>query len=284
MIKVSLSAFSDEAGSSLAEQIDALHRNGVTYTELRNVDGKNVKDLTEQEARDIHAKLSAAGIRVWALGSPLGKVDISVYFEEYLEVLRHLCRLCRIFETDKIRMFSFFGAYEEKDRVIAYLRRMVDVAAEYGVTLCHENEKKIYGDVADRVVELLDAVPGLASVYDPANFLQDNELPEKTLPLLHARSTYFHIKDVIVATGELVPAGYGDGAIDRLIAMIDRDTVLTVEPHLKVFAGYAQIDGEEMKNKFHFESNGEAFDAAIAAIKKLLCEAGYVEQDGCFVK
>ena len=147
-----------------------------------------------------------------------------------------------------------------------------------------EEKKKIYGDVAERVVEILDAVPALGSVYDPANFLQDGELPEKTLPLLHARSTYFHIKDVIVETGELVPAGYGDGAIDRLVEMIDRDAVLTVEPHLKVFAGYAEIDGEEMKNKFHFASNGEAFDAAISAIKTVLTSVGYVEENGAFIK
>lgn len=279
-----LSAFSDEAGSALEEQIDALKRNGVFYTELRTVNKKNVKDLTEAEAEEIQAALVANGIKVWALGSPLGKVDLAADFEETLATLRHLCRLCKIFATDKIRMFSFFKAYESPKTVISYLRQMTEVAAEYGVLLCHENEKKIYGDVAERVVEILDAVPALGSVYDPANFLQDGELPEKTLPLLHARSTYFHIKDVIVETGELVPAGYGDGAIVRLVEMIDRDTVLTVEPHLKVFAGYAEIDGEEMKNKFHFASNGEAFDAAISAIKTVLTSAGYVEENGAFIK
>ena len=284
MTNIWLSAFSDEAGKSLDEQIAALQRNGVIYTELRTVDGTNVKKLTEEEATQIQSRLSAAGIRVWALGSPLGKVDITADPEESVAELRHLCRLCKIFGTDKIRMFSFFKAYESRELVVEYLRRLVAVAAEYGVTLCHENEKHIYGDVADRVAELLDAVPGMASVYDPANFLQVGELPEKTLSMLHARSAYFHIKDVIVETGELVPAGYGDGAIDRLVAMIDRDTVLTVEPHLAIFQGYAEIDGEQMKNKFRFASNAESFDAAIAAIKKVLVDAGYAEENGCFVK
>ena len=73
-------------------------------------------------------------------------------------------------------------------------------------------------------------------------------------------------------TGELVPAGYGDGDIPRLVRMIDRDTVLTLEPHLKVFSGYNEIDGEEMKHRFRFESNDEAFDAAVAAMKKILTE------------
>ena len=279
-----LSAFSDEAGQSLEEQIAALERNGVAYTELRTVNGTNVKKLTESEAEEIEAQLAAHGLRVWALGSPLGKSEITMPKEEVLEEVRHLCRLCKVFGTDKIRMFSFFHAYEEKERVIEMLRAMVKEAETFGVTLCHENEKHIYGDVTERVVEILDAVPALGSVYDPANFLQVGELPEKTLPALHARSTYFHIKDVIVETGELVPAGYGDGAIDKLIEMIDRDTVLTVEPHLAIFKGYAEIDGEVMKNKFQFKSNGEAFDAAIRAIKECLAAAGYVEEQGAFVK
>ena len=279
-----LSAFSDEAGQSLEEQIAALERNGVAYTELRTVNGTNVKKLTESEAEEIEAQLAAHGLRVWALGSPLGKSEITMPQEEVLEEVRHLCRLCKVFGTDKIRMFSFFHAYEEKERVIEMLRAMVKEAETFGVTLCHENEKHIYGDVTERVVEILDAVPALGSVYDPANFLQVGELPEKTLPALHARSTYFHIKDVIVETGELVPAGYGDGAIDKLIEMIDRDTVLTVEPHLAIFKGYAEIDGEVMKNKFQFKSNGEAFDAAIRAIKECLSAAGYVEEQGAFVK
>lgn len=279
-----LSAFSDEAGAGLEEQIAALKRNGVTYTELRNVDGKNIKKLTEEEAEAVQARLAAEGLRVWALGSPLGKVDIAEDIGQSLEELRHLCRLCKIFNTDKIRMFSFFNAYDQKDTVIDYLRRMVEIATENGVLLCHENEKKIYGDTTERIEEILDAVPGLGSVYDPANFLQCDELPEKTLPRLHARSTYFHIKDVIVETGELVPAGYGDGAIDRLVDMIEGDAVMTVEPHLAIFRGYNEIDGEQMKNKFKFNSNSESFDAAISAIKAVLVGAGYVEKDGCFVK
>ena len=69
-----------------------------------------------------------------------------------------------------------------------------------------------------------------------------------------------------------------------LVRRLDRDTVFTIEPHLKVFDGYAQIDGEEMKHRFHFTNGGEAFDAAVAAIKKIIVENGYKETDGGFVK
>ena len=127
-------------------------------------------------------------------------------------------------------------------------------------------------------------MPGLYYIYDPANFLQIGEDAKKTLSLLADKAEYFHIKDVISKTGQLVPAGEGDGRISELIESIDSDKVLTLEPHLTIFAGYAAIDSTEMKNKYTFESNDAAFDAAVVALKGLLAQAGYKETEGGFTK
>lgn len=283
---IRLCAFSDEANPTLAGQIDAMQRNGIKLTELRSVAGKNVKDLTLDEAVSIKAELDAAGISVWSIGSPLGKVDISTDIDEYLKVVVHVCKLANVLGAKRIRMFSFFGAYEQPELVYDYLQRMVNVAEQYGVMLCHENEKDIFGDTLERVLMIMQNVKGLYYVYDPANFLQCTQDAKQTLSVLHAHTEYFHIKDVIVQTGEIVPAGHGDGRIDRLISMIDpeADVVLTLEPHLRVFAGYAQIDSQEMKNKYTFESNDQAFDAAVSALKVLLENNGYVQTEGGYQK
>lgn len=283
---IRICAFSDEASPSLQGQIKAMQRNGITLTELRSVDGKNVKDLSIVEAAEIKAKLDDAGIAVWSVGSPLGKVDISVDIEDYLQTVAHVCELAQTLGCKRIRMFSFFEAYDHPEKVYEYLRRMVAVAEGYGVTLCHENEKDIFGDTLERVQQIKQNVFGLAHVYDPANFLQCGQEAEKTLAALHADTDYFHIKDVIVATGEIVPAGHGDGHIGELIGMINRDAdvVLTLEPHLRVFAGYAQIDASEMKNKYTYENNDQAFDAAADALKALLAQNGYKQIAGGFVK
>lgn len=42
---IRLSAFSDEAGSSIQEQIIAMQRNGISLTELRSIDGKTFRIL-----------------------------------------------------------------------------------------------------------------------------------------------------------------------------------------------------------------------------------------------
>ena len=283
---IRLCAFSDEASASLRGQIAAMTRNDISMTELRSVEGKNVKDLTPGEAADIKAALDLAGITVWSIGSPLGKVDISVDIDEYLQTVAHVCELANVFECKRIRMFSFFDAYEQPEKVYEYLRRMVEVADRYGVMLCHENEKDIFGDTLERVLLLKSNVQSLKHVYDPANFLQCQQDAEQTLSALHATTEYFHIKDVVAATGEIVPAGHGDGRIGELIGMIDpdADVVLTLEPHLRVFAGYAQIDASEMKNKYTYETNDQAFDAAVNALKALLVQNGYKQENGGFVK
>lgn len=281
---IRLCAFSDEAGSSLKEQIDALKRNNISLMELRSIDKKNVADFTIEEAKKYQEEMEKNSISVWSIGSPIGKVNIDVDFDEYLKKVEHVCQLANIFKTDKIRMFSFFHAYEKEELVFAYLTKMVEVASKYGVTLYHENEKDIYGDVASRVLKIMDSVSGLKYIYDPANYLQCNEYAINTLNLFHSKTDYFHIKDVIFETGQLVPAGYGDGMIDELLKRIDDDKTLTLEPHLSVFDAYKNIDNTEMKHKFTYKDSNEAFDAAVSALKDLLVKVGYKEENGVFVK
>lgn len=278
-----LCAFSDEAADSLRGQIKALQRNDITLTELRSVDGKNVSALSVQEAAEIRRTLSGEGISVWSVGSPLGKCDISISEQEWIGQVKNICGIAGALGSDKIRAFSFFHAYGQRERVFDYLNRAALVAKDFGVTLYHENEKDIYGDTYERVVDLMQQIEGWKFIYDPANFIQCGQTAEKTLQLVK-KCGYFHIKDVVAQTGELVPAGEGDGAIDKLSSLIDKDTVLTVEPHLAIFGSYAQIDDSEMKLKHHFKSNDEAFDAAVYALKKLLEKNGWKCNNKEYVK
>ena len=281
---IRLSAFSDEAGSSIQEQIEAMKRNGISLTELRSIDGKNVSTFTIEEAESYQKEFERNGISVWSIGSPLGKTDIDTDFEEYSKLVEHVCQLAKIFKTDKIRMFSFFNTEGKDEKVFENLRKMVEIGKKYGVYMYHENEKDIYGDVADRVQNIMQNVDGLKYIYDPANYLQCDEPADKTLDLFHKTTDYFHIKDVISATGALVPAGCGDGNIAKLLDMISDDKVLTLEPHLALFDAYKSIDNTEMKHQYIYAGPNEAFDAAVAALKKVLNEVGYREVDGVYVK
>ncbi len=282
--KIRLCAFSDEAASDLNGQIAALRRNNILLTELRSVGGKNVSGFSPAEAKAYAAALADSGIGVWSVGSPLGKTEIKTDVKTILEQTKRVCETALLLQTDKVRMFSFFHAYGEKERVFDYLNQMADCAAGYGVTLYHENEKEIYGDTAERIREIAAAVPKLKFVYDPANFIQTGESADKTLSLVYPLAAYCHIKDVIAETGEIVPAGYGDGKIGEMIARAKGETTFTLEPHLALFDAYRQIDGSELKHKFRYPDGGAAFDAAARALKELLHKAGYQEGKGEFIK
>ena len=281
---IRLCAFADESSPTLEGQIDALKRNNISLIELRTIDDKNVFDLTKKEAKKISKTLIKNGIKVWSLGSPVGKVDIDTDFKQYTKKFIRLLKNAKIFGTDKIRMFSFFNAKNKPEKVYEKLSILVKIASKYNIELYHENEKGIFGDTVESVIKLLDNVKGLKSVYDPANFIQCGEDSLYSLQALHAKADYFHIKDVIKETDQLVPAGEGDGNIAKLINDIKGDSVLTLEPHLAVFDAFKQVDNTEMKHKFKFTSNVEAFAFAVKSLKELLVKNGYREINGEFVK
>ena len=209
-----LSAFADEAANDLAGQIAALKRNGIRFIEPRYIDGA-ILEKTDAELSEISSELSAAGIGVSSLGSPIGKYDIDKPFEPHLELFRRALRVCGILGTSRMRMFSFFvpqGRREEyREEVFRRLRIFLDLAKEAGVALCHENENLLYGQDPDGVRDLLTSLPGLRAAYDPANFVMNDQDPieglEATLPSLE----YIHAKDAIAAEKSIVPCGRGDG-------------------------------------------------------------------------
>lgn len=277
---IRLCAFADEAADSLDEQIAELKKHNIKLLELRSIDKKNVSEFTDEEAISYSKKLKDNGITVWSIGSPLGKIDIS-NADEHMKTVKRVCEIAKIFEAKRIRMFSFYNAYEKSDEVFDALKRMSEIAKKYDVILCHENEKEIYGDIFSRVEEIMaQNIENMRFVFDPANFIQCGVEIPSAIDKLFDKTDYFHIKDVVSSTGELVPSGYGDGFIEGIIEKITKskkDFVLTLEPHLNVFSSYAKIDNTEMKLKFQYKSTAESFAAATNALKDLLTKSNYKE-------
>ena len=280
MAKFILSAFADEASPLLDEQIKALKEEGVSLIELRGVDGKNVSALTLEEAAAVKAKLDAAGIRLSALGSPYGKANLGDAFDEHLALFKHGLELCKVLDCKRIRMFSFYPAEgvspeESREEVLRRLEIMLSLAEETGVQLVHENEKGIYGDNAERNADLLKVFGDrLGFAFDPANFVQCEVDTLAAYEQLHGRITYMHIKDAILADGAVVCAGHGDGNVAeilrRLNAEREDEVILTVEPHLTVFAGLNALQDEELKHHESYPDSRTAFHAAVSALKDII--------------
>ena len=281
-----LCAFADEAASSINEQVSALKRNAISLVELRSIDGINISNISEEQAKRYADYFTQEGIEVWSIGSPLGKIKIDGDFEEHLELTNHIIKLAKIFGTDRVRMFSFFLTDNDlhRETVISRLNQMNDIAIQNGIQFYNENEKDLYCDLAKYSKDVLDNVKGIKSIFDPANYIQCGQDIKEAMDMLIDRTDYFHIKDAIMGSGEVVPAGFGDGKLDEMIKRIKTDTILSIEPHLKVFSGLSEIDNHELKNKFAYKSNNDAFDAAVQAIKTLLINNGYSESNGLWIK
>ena len=280
MAKFVLSAFADEACPELDGQLRALAEEGIELIELRGVDGKNCSLLTVEEAKRVREKLDRAGIGLSALGSPYGKAMLAEPFDEHLALFRHGLELCRHLGCRRIRMFSFYPPKGDdpaawRDEVLRRLSIMLDLAGEAGVELVHENEKDIYGDVAERCEDLLNHFDGrMGFAFDPANFIQCGVEPLKAYDRLHGRITYMHIKDAFLSDGAVVCAGHGDGHVPELLARLNRERrdeiILTVEPHLTVFSGLETLQGEALVHHESYPDSRSAFHAACAALKAIL--------------
>lgn len=272
-MKFRLAAFADEADGSLDGQISAMTENGVEYLEIRGVDGENISDITADRARDIRTRLDAAGISVWSLGSPFGKIGITEDFEPHLEKFKRGLELADILGTRHIRIFSFYVPHNNTERysdeVMKRLDKMLAAAKGSGVMLCHENEKGIYGDNAERCAEIHKKFSGLRAVFDPANFVQCGQETTSAWELLSPYVEYLHIKDAL-ADGSVVPAGEGIGNIPYILQRY-RGEVLTVEPHLSVFNGFDKLErGEAAERKYCYSDSRTAFDEAVDALKKIM--------------
>lgn len=280
MSKFILSAFSDESSMDLTTQLDVLQKHGIEYMEMRGVNDKNVADLTLEEAGEIKKELDKSGIKVSAIGSPIGKIGITDPFEPHLDKFKHVLELSKILDTKYIRMFSFFIPEGEdpddyKDETIRRWKGFLEAAKDYDVILLHENEKDIYGDIPRRCDELVKALkcPQFKLIYDFANFVQcDVKNYPDGFDLLKDEVIYFHIKDALYKNHKVVPAGYGDGQLEEILREAKDagyEGFLSLEPHLGNFKGFAELENGQVSEELE-DSGPVKFAVAVDAFKELL--------------
>lgn len=238
-----LSGFGDEVDPDPAVQAAVLLALGASHIEVRSAWGTNVSELDPQQVAALKAILDEKRLQVSAVASPIGKVDISLPVAHEVERLRRIIAVAQALDTKYIRIFSFYpGAGQSqadiRDEVLTRMNALTAEAAAAGVVLLHENEKGIYGDTPERVLDIMESVnsPALRIAWDNANFVQVGVKPyTEGYAMLRPYLEYFQVKDAVLATGEVVPAGEGDGELDATIAALKADGFAgfaSLEPHL----------------------------------------------------
>ncbi len=240
---VTLSGFADEISADPAEQFAVLAAESITHLELRSAWSVNVADFSGVQLGAFRVASRAAGVRVSAIGSPIGKVPVGAPLEPELERMRRIAEIAGELGTRLVRVFSFYVPPGEppqryRAQVIDRMGALARIAEERGVLLAHENEKGIYGDVPGRCADLIASVgsPALRATFDAANFVQCGVRPfSDAYPLLRPHLVYLQVKDARAADGEVTPAGEGDGQVRETLQAL-RDSgfagFMSLEPHL----------------------------------------------------
>lgn len=252
-----LTGFADEVSKDFGEQLDLMTRLGIRHIELRSAWGTKVLDLSAAELARAQAMLQDAGITLSAVGSDLGKIFIQDDFAPHLERAKHGMAVARQLGCPNIRTFSFFlpdgdAPAQHRTQVMDRLGQMVAVAEDAGVTLLHENEKDIYGDIPARVIDLVATLDSknFRLTFDPANYVQCGVKPaDEALPAVLPWTAYVHIKDARASDGAVVPAGAGDGQVPQVVAQLREagyDGFFSIEPHLGDFDAFGGLCGPDL--------------------------------------
>ena len=277
MSEIKVFAFADEACPKIDGQIEAMLRNRLHGLEIRGVDGANVSEISIDKAKEIRKRLDSKGLCVFSVGSPIGKIGINEDFEPHLDKFKHTLELGHVLGAENMRIFSFYvdgDAAQYKDEVLERLNKLVGAAAGSGITLCHENEKGIFGDIPERCDIIHKSIPSIKAVFDPANYVQCGVDTLKAYEILKNYVKYMHIKDA-TADGSIVPSGYGIGNVQTLVSdmIASGKAFFTLEPHLTVFEGLSGLEREGEKSNvgsFSYPDTDTAFDAAVAAFDKII--------------
>ena len=266
-----LSGFADEISPEPGAQLETLAAESIRHLELRSAWSTNVASLTDASLAQFQREIEEAGVRVSAIGSPIGKIGIDAPVGPELERMRRIADVAGLFGTTIVRVFSFFipaGEPPERYRqeVIDRMGALALIAAERGIVLAHENEKEIYGDIPERCADLIVSVgsPALRATFDAANFVQCGVRPHTDgYPLLRPHLVYLQVKDALAATGEVVPAGQGDGEVRQTLAALAASG----------FSGYASLEPHLAEaGQFGGFSGAQEFRRAVGALKGLLRE------------
>lgn len=220
--KLRTAAITDEFCPDLEKSVEAMSGIGMTGAELRVVFGKNIMDLTDDEVACAKQIVTARGIEVIGLSSPLLKcvlpdappVDTRFQqdifgskhaFEDQPRLTRRAFEIAHMTGAKIIRVFSYWRTETpEKNhaRIVEALADLARKAEKEDLIIGVENEHACNLGTAEETARVLNEVdhPNLKVVWDPANAYVAGEVPfpEGYRKLAPSRIAHVHAKDCSV--------------------------------------------------------------------------------------
>jgi L-ribulose-5-phosphate 3-epimerase len=217
-------AVTDEfSPESLDRALGGMAELGMSFAELRVVNGRNIVDHTDAEIDEARAKVEARGMRVLSIASPVLKCTLpgapavaphvqqdmfssAFGFDDQPRLARRAFEIAERTGARIVRVFSYWRTIDPDacvDRVASALRQLADEAQARGLVVGIENEHACNVATGAETARLLAAIdhPALQVIWDPANALVAGETPYpqgyQRIPL--SRIVHVHAKDCTVA-------------------------------------------------------------------------------------
>ncbi len=284
--------FADEAAKSIDGQIKATQALGWQHIEARNINGRQIHDIPDDEFEQVVEKLEAAGIGVNCFGSAVanwGK-QITEPFESSLDEARHAIPRMQRLGTRMIRIMSF-AVQEDRDPFdqmeeerFRRLRQLVHMFVDADITPVHENCMNYGGMGWQFTLKLLESVPELKLVFDTGNPVFNPDRSQlKPWPRQSSWEFYNHVKEYIAyihikdcfwneekQVAEYTFPGEGDAEIPRILTdMFHRgyDGGISIEPHLAVVFHDNSVQTSEQDMFDKYVEYGKRLEALVNDIK-----------------
>ena len=233
-------AVTDEfSPDDLDRALGAMSQLGMTFAELRVVNGRNILEHTDAEVEAVRAKVEARGMRVLGIASPVLKCTLpdappiapniqqdmfssAFGFDDQPRLARRAFDIAERAGARIVRVFSYWRSVDPDacfERVASSLRELADLAASRSLIVGIENEHACNIATGAETARLLAAVDhsALKVIWDPANALVAGEVPypggyER---IAVSRIAHVHAKDCTVIDhvptfgplGEMGPEG-----------------------------------------------------------------------------
>ena len=265
-----LTGFADEAAKDLDGQIKATKELGWENIESRNIDGKNIHDISDEEFDVVYGNLQNAGIKINCFGSAVANwaKKITEPFDSSLEEAKRAIPRMQKLGTKLIRIMSFAVMNDREpddqmeDERFRRLRELQKMFIDAGITPVHENCMNYGGMGWPYTLKMVEQVPGLKLVFDTANPAFN---PDRTKSRPWPRQSswefynevkehvaYIHIKDCIwdeeKKEAVFTMPGEGQGDVKRIVKdLLDNGYKggISIEPHLAVIFHDSSVEASE---------------------------------------
>ncbi len=262
MFKIGI--ITDQVSMDFEEALQIIKEFGVRYIEIHSLWNKTIEELTEEEANQAQKLVKKFGFTVSNISSTLflmcplqeHKKELKIFdehfitkignYEEHLKALEYCIELCRLFGTDKIRIFGFRKEEDlDKDTaiklIVEKLRQPVELAEKRKITLILENCPHTYletGSLTKQVIQKINS-KSLKALWDPGNAFRSGKAPyPDDYNNIKSYISHIHLKDFVITDSIYQPVAIGKGNINyrdiiRNLIVDNYEGVISLEPEYK---------------------------------------------------